>query len=511
MQLSAGFAPDRRRALALQAVVVLAGGLWAALLVLVFANGERLYSLPLIAATLAPALIQAAGNPRLFFLMGAAATACLGLSINFQREVHMGGASSFSLDLVDLFVLPLLAFIVRDRLQGRREGLVMPAPMWWLVGLVALGVLDVVMGPHRKFAAFEVFRMAKCGLLMFVIANECVRERQFRQVAVALAWGLALNIAVSSAQYALKRTLGLQALGEAAPEAILGANLGVYLQADAVYRISGLLGHPNLYAAYLAMLLPILIALLFAQAPPHLRLGFAALAVAGSASLVLTLSRTGWAAFAAAMLCLLAFLYLHPVARGRWRTLKNAMPFALFLGAAAAAGPVITRLTRSDSGALDFRWEWMGIAWKMIQDKPVLGFGLNSFVHQLIDYTPYSVSRMVELFGPIWPVVHNTYMLVWSEQGTLGLVLFMALNLHLLLVAYRNTRVGLSDTVTLLNAGIFAAIVAVMVDGLGSFYLRVPGPARLFWILGGLAVASHVWNVRNRAWRSRPESRGVHA
>jgi O-antigen ligase len=137
----------------------------------------------------------------------------------------------------------------------------------------------------------------------------------------------------------------------------------------------------------------------------------------------------------------------------------------------------------------------------MIQAKPILGFGLNSFSYQLEGYAPYSVDRMIQLFGPVWPVVHNSYFLVWAEQGTFALILFLGLHFHLLWLAWRNTRFGLSEKVTMLNVGLFGAVVAIMVDGLGSFYIRVPGPARIFWIVAGLIVASHYWNVRNLAMR----------
>ena len=112
------------------------------------------------------------------------------------------------------------------------------------MGLIGLGAISILLGPYRQFAAFEVVRMLKCWLLFLVVVNECVRERHFHHVVVALAWGVLVNLLVAGLQYTLKRSLGLQALGEAAPEAVLGANLGVYLHAGDVYRVSGLVGHP---------------------------------------------------------------------------------------------------------------------------------------------------------------------------------------------------------------------------------------------------------------------------
>ena len=474
---------------------------WAAGLVIVLFSGEKLYSLPLLAGTLLPVALYASSNPRLFLLIGAVSTSVLGLSINFARHVHIGGAPSLSIDLMDVFLLPLVVFLVRDRTVGLRSGYALSSVSFWWLGLILLGGVNMILGPFRSFASFEVVRMLKCWLLFLVIVNECVRERHFHHVVVALAWAVALNVVIAATQYALKHELGLQALGEAAPDAELGANLGVYLNASSVYRVSGLLGHPNLFSTYLAMLLPIFTALVFTGYSLRAKVAFLALTVAGVATLVLTLSRTGWSDYAAAMLCVMLFLYLHPALRGRWSVLKGTMVGIIAVVGLLASGTIVTRLTASDPGALDFRYEWLGIAWKMIQAKPVLGFGLNSFSFQLEGYAPYSVDRMVKLFGPVWPVVHNSYFLVWAEQGTIGLILFLGLHFHLLWLAWRNTQFGLSDKVTMLNVGLLAAIVAIMVDGLGSFYIRVPGPARIFWIVAGLIVASHYWNVRNLSMR----------
>lgn len=487
-------------------MLVAVAALWAAILVIVFFSANRLYSLPLIAGTLLPLMLYASRNPRLFFLLGMVVSSVFGLSINFNRQIHVGGAPSFSIDLMDLFMVPLIVFLIRDYARGYRQDYRMSGVSGWWLGLIGLGAISILLGPYRQFAAFEVVRMLKCWLLFLVVVNECVRERHFHHVVVALAWGVLVNLLVAGLQYTLKRSLGLQALGEAAPEAVLGANLGVYLHAGDVYRVSGLVGHPNLFSAYLALLLPTFTALIFTNYGVRTKWLLALLSAMGLVGLLLTLSRTAWVAYAVAMLVLMGFLYFHPLLRLRFGLLKGGMKLGIGIAAALAAGPIINRLTTSDSGALDFRYEWLQVAWKMVQAKPIVGFGLNSFSYQILGYTPYSTAKLVEMFGPVWPVVHNTYFLVWSEQGTIGLILFLGLNIHLLWLAYRNTQFALSEKMLMLNVGAMAGLIAIMIDGLGSFYLRVPGPARVFWVMAGLIVASHYWNVRNLAWRREQEA-----
>ena len=140
----------------------------------------------------------------------------------------------------------------------------------------------------------------------------------------------------------------------------------------------------------------------------------------------------------------------------------------------------------------------------MVLDKPVFGFGLNTFVYHLPDYAPYSTQRMYDLFGEMWPVVHNGYMLVWSEQGTVGFLVYLGLHASILAYAVRNLAFrGLSSKVYMISLGAACGVVAIMVDGLSSFYVRVPAPARTFWMVLALIVAAYYWNLRNDALRQR--------
>ncbi|GAB6194946.1 O-antigen ligase family protein [Lysobacter xanthus] len=487
-----------KRPAATQALLVVLGSIWAAAMAIVLFSGSSLYALTMVAATASPLVLYTSRNPRLFFLVGTVFTAGLGLSINFMRVTHIGGAPSYSVDLMDFFLAPLVVFLIRDFAKGyRRDFRFSSISVWW-AGLIALGVVSVILGPYRQFAAFEVVRMLKCWLLFLVIVNECVREKHFHYVVAGLAAGVALNVLVALTQFMLKRDLGLQALGEPSPEATLGANYGVYLGAG-TYRVGALMGHPNLFAAYLALVLPIFIGLLFTGYKGANKVLLSLVSLGGAAALVLTLSRSGWAGFALAMLLLIVVVFIHPALRTRFAALKLAMVSGIGVCALAAAGPIIRRITSSDPGALDFRAEWVHIAWTMVQDKPILGFGLNTFSYHIVGYTKDSVSTLIDRFGDVWPVVHNIYMLTWAEQGSVGLLLFLALHVNLMWIAFQNSRRMLSDKVFMTSIGAACGVAAIMLDGFASFFTRVPASGRVFWIVVGLIVAAKYWNERTFA------------
>ena len=162
------------------------------------------------------------------------------------------------------------------------------------------------------------------------------------------------------------------------------------------------------------------------------------------------------------------------------------------------SGPIIKRIFQSDPGAVNFRWEWMEVAWNMILAKPILGFGLNTFVFVAPPYTQYGTTQAVmDEYGKALPVVHNIYLLVWSEQGTIGFLLFMALNIYLLILGWRNTKYFDSDVLYMINAGCVAGLMALAVDGMSSFFIRVEGPGRVFILVAALIVAIHYWHQAN--------------
>ncbi len=480
------------------ALVIAVASVYGAALTVALFQVKWVYTVPLVAATIAPLLIYASRNPRLFFLVGLVFTAPLGLSINLRPHAHMGGAHALSINLCDFFLVPVLVFLARDFYLGyRRDFRFSSVSAWWL-GLIVLGLVSMVSNPYREMAGLEIVRMIKCWLLFLVIVNECVREKHFRYVVGALVANAGVNIVVAFIQFALGRTLGLQPLGEGSDISTLGANMGVYAGPTEIFRVMGLAGHANLFSAYLAMLLPIFISQIFTDYRLPTRLLLAVVSTAGLVCLGLTLSRSGWASFALSGGCLMIALFTLPELRQRHLAIKVGMLGAGVAVLIAGSGMIIRRITESDPGALDFRIEWVGIAWKMVQANPVLGIGLNSFIYHLPDFAPYSVPRLYELFGEVFPVVHNTYMIVWSEQGTLGLLLFLAMHANILWIAVKNLSYrGLSDRIYLISIASACGVLAIMVDYLSSFFIRVQAFGRVYWIVVGLLVATHYWNKRN--------------
>jgi O-antigen ligase len=445
------------------------------------------------AAVVSVLLLTLSGNLRQVSLLLVFVCAPLGMRVSFNQFPHMGGAGAIFVDLVDPFIALLLFFQWRDsRLRPALGWRVPPAAVFWL-GMIVLGVGSVLAGPLRTTALNETVRMAKLLLLALVILNEVVRRRQFEQVTVAIALMIIVQSGIAITQYAAGRQLGLSFLGEAPFEDIETLSAATLLSGDFVYRPDGLLGHANLLAGYLAMNMPIAVALLLAPVSRRLKLLLALALLLGQLALVLTLSRTGWIAYSLAFVLALVLGAAHPASRSLYSHARGAL-LGLTLALALVMSPIIAqRISSSDPTAVEYRLEWIQTAFAMIRDNPVFGVGLNAYTYNQMYYgKDRSPEALTDRYGPLWPAVHNSWLLTWTEQGTLGFLLWVAVHVSVLRVGIRNLRIR-DPMVHALGVGLLAGYIAIMVDGMASFFVRTEAPGRLYWMAAALILAAGYW------------------
>jgi putative inorganic carbon (hco3(-)) transporter len=470
-----------------------------------YATSQLKYLVILLVAWLVAAVFLLSGNLRLACLYTILFLAPLRIGQPYDIIPHMGGAAAFWIDGIDPILLTLLYLQLRDIRQGRRAEYRFPRALWFWSGMIALGVVSIVIAPYHVSAAQEAFRMAKLLLLALVLLNEITRRRQFVHAVVALLIGVYLNSILAAAQWALGHDFGLQFLGEGSREGFEAVGSVTLLTREFVFRPGGLMGAGNLYAAYLALLVPVAVALVLAPVGRGLR-RFAGLAVVVSLPpLVFTLSRSGWIAFAVGFAAVLVLGMWHPVSR-RVYMFARASIVALAVVVAVVMSPMIVqRIYESDPNALDVRLEWFEIARKMVVDKPVLGVGLNNYVFRQLGYGKESgPDEMNARYGNFWPVVHSTWAVTWAEQGTLGFMLFVAMHVAIIAVGVANLRIR-DPMMHAIGAGLLAGILALMVDGVGSFFIRMDQQARVFWIVVGLLLAVGYWRIANEESGARGE------
>ena len=117
-----------------------------------------------------------------------------------------------------------------------------------------------------------------------------------------------------------------------------------------------------------------------------------------------------------------------------WRSRNRVGAFAL-LGLSVVGGAIIVPRSFVDriatisqydtEGSAKGRLEAWGVAFHMIQSKPLLGVGYEKFQENYRRYDPKATTEAVG--GPGTRVTHNSYLEIWAECGTPALLLYLML------------------------------------------------------------------------------------
>lgn len=465
------------------------GVLGAGTFIVVVASEKEKIALGLIGALLCALTAMVSGNPRLFCLWGLMLVMPFNVSKLLGPILNKGGGEyAFRIEAADPFIIALLGFIVRDLVTERRAGLRIPKIAWLWVLIMLMSVITIAVGPLRTTAAHELFRQAKMLVLFIVLVHELERTKRFMQCVAAIALSVAIQGATGVVQRVLGRALGLEFLGEISSETsqVLSTNSVVD---KTVFRVSGFLIHPNLFGVFLATLLPLLIAAFLHH---RVHKGFKALLLLaiplGMASLLATLSRSGWASFSAAFAVLMLLLGLHPVLRKRSLFAAAVTVVAIAVIVVAFREPIMARLFNSRADAMLGRAEYNASARKMIAEKFWTGWGVNSYVYAVPPFTPPGARGAKEYYNGWIAPVHNIYYLWWAETGLIGLLIHLWLIAAVIWTAIQNLRVR-DDMLYAFNVGCLAAMPAFIVDGFFSFSLRLNSILRVFWIIAAMVVA----------------------
>ncbi len=335
---------------------------------------------------------------------------------------------------------------------------------------LAITAISVTVAQDISLSLFEVFLLLEACLVYFYVASN-VKTR--RDVLFVVSLLLIACLLESLAMIALKFT-GI-------PSTLWGAPTHIHIDTDAkqgFMRIGGTVGSSNFAAAYLSISLASAASLLFTNlGRAHKCLALAVLGLGGVA-LILTFSRGGWMALALSLtlICLLG-----------WRrlgfSLKTPIAIILILGMLYLPfhSVISARLLGDDRGSAESRIPLMKLAFRIIEDNPILGVGANNFTVVMDRYlTPEF--RHGFLFA-----VHNKYLLVLSETGAAGLLGLLAFLLDALRKGWQcwaRQDPQLSPLALGFAAGIAGHMVHMSVD-----VFRGRPTQQLLWLIAGLLTA----------------------
>jgi hypothetical protein len=417
------------------------------------------FSLAALSSDKAPLLLAAGIVPLIAILVGGAQRLLLAiilLDIPLGLDIHlgfredaaqMGALAGINVSASSLCIAVLYCLWLAQ--TASKQGNAAPARLRGALPLVlyiAALALSSILASNHFLALSQIWLYIEMLLLYLYVANKTESRQQAMFLVTVLLAGLTCE------------SLLIHFVEFTGAEIDLGP---ISTHVDATYansRVGGTLGAPNNAAAYLAMVMLVSCGILLIRGVA-LQHALAVLAFStGGIALAFTGSRGGWVSFG------VAFLIFSFVAwRRGWISPRRFAVIAILLAllGVLAASSLSARLLEDDHGAAYSRIPLNNLAFRIIGENPILGVGANNFAAAAGDYiTPDFATEWLY-------TVHNKFLVVWSETGTLGLAAFLLFLFSILRTGWDCTRSRdpvIAPLALALLAGVIAHIIHMTVD-----------------------------------------------
>ncbi|NQT89746.1 MAG: O-antigen ligase family protein [Candidatus Omnitrophica bacterium] len=219
---------------------------------------------------------------------------------------------------------------------------------------------------------------------------------------------------------------------------------------DYLHRVSSSFRHANDFGAYLVVIIPLLMSLIFSKGRSlKMRIMLSVVLLPAFWCLVTTDSRGAWIGF------LIALLYMAFM-----RSKKLFVIILILLLASPLFMPHSIKDRFSDISTINSGgtiWEriklWSGTA-DMVRDHPVLGVGVNTYTKNFPKYKPADY--------PDVRYTHNSYLHMAAETGIVGAGIFIAFLLILVFTASRSIRLHKDPLERDLSLGLLAGVIGFL-------------------------------------------------
>jgi putative inorganic carbon (HCO3(-)) transporter len=401
-----------------------------------------------------------------------------------------------------LLLIPIAYFLLI-----RRQPLVLPPAMPWVIGYLGVSLVSSLLSRDSAASAEAVGVFVSEGLLLYLLVVNAVRTER---MLIAIVWVLlgvgavlgALSIHQEVTQSFRDDYFGFAQVG--------GIGEEDFLTGAGESRTAGPIGRANRYAQIMVLLLPLVFAVVWAG---FSRRSTALALIAGgliTVAIALTLSRGAAVGFALVLATMLVLRYL------RWRNLAFiGIALVLLLVLLPQYGSRLATLERlpgiaeegvEADGSIRSRITETIAAALVFVDHPLIGVGPGQFPTYYIGYAEQFGLRVRAEDRE----AHNLYFGLASDVGILGSIFFFGA-IWVTIRDLARTRARLIATrprLAHLAAGFMLAIVAYLTTGL---FLHLAFE-RYLWLMLALGAATSLIGAAQGVEAERvPEHSGVAA
>jgi putative inorganic carbon (HCO3(-)) transporter len=397
---------------------------------------------------------------RFFFILLILSLPISGIDIHLvHRQVNYAGPGGISISLTFLIAVAISLLWVLG--LGFEKGsnvnyfssTTIPAML-----LILAGILSMFNSTDKLLSVSAIFQYCKVFLVYFIAAN-MVRNNDDLKLVIRV---LLISVIFQSLLYLVLSITGL------------GGSKGD----EVLFRPRGALDTPGLMGAYFSSLLLISLGGLFIKNVYKMKVLTHLAFILSVIGLILTFNRASWVDSSACILLGVCYGWWR-----RWVTTGKILGLLVAITIIAFIfWPMISyRLSENSSDALDERINLMVVAWKIIKAHPIIGIGINNYKDVYRAYIPDELSGMW-----IRPV-HNQYLLVWAETGTIGFTMFVWLLLTTLKKGIHCVRAK-DNLLAPLSLGIVLGFLVILLD----MYWNIFGSEQVnfyIWFLFGIIAA----------------------
>ncbi|MCD4813002.1 O-antigen ligase family protein [bacterium] len=366
---------------------------------------------------------------------------------------------------------------------------------FWIIAIAAFSLavfISAVNAEQFNTVIKQWLRWMEIILTAWLVFSVVVTRREMKMIAAVI-----IGAAVIASIIGIVQTI-------AGPEA--GFNTGKYIftvDRGATMRAYSTFGHPNQFAGYLILAIPIAFIQFVEMKKIGQRMAVGFLAVIMLTALIFTFSRGGWLAMTLiggiliylnipkkmkmiialviTVVVTVVVLYQGPLEKTRQAVMHRVASF--------------TQPEKEDS--FGFRGVCIKTAVKMIRQHPWVGFGAGGYEHNIRKY----FDEKYYAWEAINKHIHSWYLQIWIEIGLLGLVAFLVLCFSMLFRMGRSFFNNPPDYERQLLSGVIGAVLAFLIH---NFFDVLSMYARgiHFGVLVGLGIAIVAYMESNQP---RPE------
>ncbi|MCX7918388.1 MAG: O-antigen ligase family protein [bacterium] len=339
------------------------------------------------------------------------------------------------------------------------------------------------LGWLNLFIGFLIYWLSSSGSLTYPIARQCPAY-EFIGYGLILLGILEAGYGIYQYVYGFKYTIQLISQN---PDLISTQYYTGILHALQTHRIIGTFGNPNVYALFLAMILPISTYYFLNST----QVGKKTLLLIATGilltALAFTYSRGGYLCSMFGLIPLI-FLFKKQINLNQLFWICSLIIISIALITICSQFPKMelqsekletfsSRLTKPTSTVSE-RFQYWNIAKQMISDHPFVGTGIGSFAIRYGKYKPVGVGET--------KYAHNLFLQIWVEQGLLGLLSFIGLMITLVYFTFRYLKKTELNLAYALSGSLFAFIT----DGFFGFGYYTLELFYLFCCILGVYIGS---------------------